>query len=289
MNNNFLSAINAIDSINKSYTFGVYIPSLGREVQFTQMTTAQQKAFIKNTMAPGNTGTSTLVYATHSLLKNNCAEPDVNVDEFTLIDKIIACTMIRIMSVGDKMSVTIGEDEEANKQGITVNIQLTQLYNQMLEKWSKIEFKNIINPEKCPFTVEIGIPTVGDELKIEQDAQEKTKKRVNDKSNQDEIAYTFGELFLQEIVKFVRKVTINQGEDEEGKPKIIEVNMLDLPTRNRLDLLEKLPSQVMSPAIVEINKIVEQTSDLQVLNIDHEGQHYEYKVEVLNSAFFTVS
>lgn len=289
MNNNYLSAISAIDNINKSFSFGIFIPSLNREVQFHQMTTSQQKAFIKNTMAAGNTGTSSLIYATHNLLKENCAEQDVNVDNFTVIDKLIACTMIRIMSVGASMSVVVGADEENDKPGFNVNIDLETLYNKMLKTYTSVQFNPIIKIENNPIIIEIGLPTVGDELKIEQDAQEKTKKRINEKSTQNEVAYTFGELFIQEIVKYIRCVTIKDKNKDTGEDENIVINMLEIPTKHRLDIIEKLPSNIMSPAIVEINKMVEKISDLTMLSVDHENQHYEYKVDVLNSTFFTIT
>lgn len=289
MNNTYLSAINAIDNINNSYSYGVFIPSLGREVQFHQMTTSQQKAFIKNTMAAGNTGTSSLIYATHNLLKENCAEKDIDVDEFTVVDKLVACTMIRIMSVGSQITVTVGADEEKKKPGFNVNINLMNLYDKMVNTYKSVEFTPVIKVDNCPFTVEIGLPTVGDEFRIEQDAQEKTKKRIDEHSSQNEVASTFGELFIQEIVKYIRSITIASKNKDTGEPEDIVVNMLDLPTKQRLDLLEKLPSNIMSPAIVEINKMVEQVSNLSMLSIDHENQHYEYKVDVLNSTFFTVT
>ena len=100
-----------MDRVNEVFAYEVWVPSLKRNVMFREINTNQQKRLIKAIIDSPIYNTE-FIFALRKVIKENCSDPEVNVDELTIIDKLIIALKMRSVSVSDTLELKVPIDDE---------------------------------------------------------------------------------------------------------------------------------------------------------------------------------
>lgn len=286
----YTTALKTINEIKTAFTYPIFIPSLGKEVRFIQMTTAQQKAFVKISMLNTSAQDAAFSNAAYSLIKETCTEA-IDVDALTILDRLVICLMIRIMSVGNTLKISVGPDnlnesEEAqpnsNGETFSLNIDLVALYNKIISEYAKINTsEQVISIPENPISVVIAVPTIKDEIKINTMLDEFGSTPKNDPNNTT-YADIFSKTFYAELIKYIKKVIIKNESTNETST----VDFTVLTPKQKMDIYLSIPSNVTTAAMIKINELVSDINKLTMFDINHKNKQYRYNIEVLNSDFF---
>jgi hypothetical protein len=222
-----------IDQINDTFAYGVWIPSLKREVLFKEITTSQQKKLIKSIIDSPVYNTQ-FIFALYQVIKENCAEKDVNLDELTILDKFFISFAMRSASIDDVWEMDFGKN---NKRGFSLK--------KIIDDAKLVEF-NIDNKvvEDGPYSAECGIPLISNEFNIERElrssSNDETIEGLNIKKT-GAARQMMGDIFVSELVKHIRKITIKRS-DEESLNITFDNNMT---AQNKIAIIEKLPAKLI--------------------------------------------
>ena len=286
----YSSTLKALNEVKTSFTYPIFVPSLDRDVRFMQMTTAHQKNFVKISMLSQAAQSISFTAATRSLILETCAE-SIDVDNLTVLDRIIICLMIRIMSVGNTMEVSIdtnednenSENRDKNKpESFSINIDLGMLYKKAISEYTKIDTsKQTIAVDGYPISVQISIPTIKEEAKILPMLENINKVNGNDSDN-EKYAKVFSDTFYVELIKYIRTVSIKNTTTQEETV----IDFSELTPKQMLDVALNIPASVTSAIILRVNQLISSINGLTMFNVKHNGREYSYNVEVLDSNFF---
>jgi hypothetical protein len=228
---NTKKVIELLKELEINTSFDVYLPSLQREVKFKQLTTEQLKRILRTALI--TTGySSEFILTFNAIIKENCLDKSVNIDNLTIYDKVFIIYKTKIISISPDYNFVFTEDEiktysleEANK-----TIYLTDIFNEFVSK--KITF----TPETVTYnncTVTCSIPSLATENKLESELH---KNIIIDLESEAEVSKVISEAFINEVAKFVTSVNINEE----------EVNFLLLNFTERVKVIENLPVTITS-------------------------------------------
>lgn len=280
--------VSMLSRMNDTFSFPIYIPSLKKDVQFRQMTTSQQKTLVK-TLVNNNEQSSDFIYAIYNIIKNNCVDKDVDIDTLTILDKMLICIKLRAVSIGPDVTITIDKIRNEAKELIPINLSLDKAYDDMKKMYTPT-FEASCTAELVDKTTKymIGcvIPTLKTEIAIEKELQESLKQKIEEsKENSKELKDAVGDMFIQEIVKFVSYIAIPTDTDGE----LQKVDFAQLSFKNRIRLLEALPSSMTSKLVEHVNKATSKLNSLSLVKLTHDGVKHSYQLEVTSNSFFIPS
>ncbi|MDD4110025.1 MAG: hypothetical protein PHS54_00565 [Clostridia bacterium] len=276
-----IKPITSIDQINKiikrkeiAYASHFMIPSLKKEVPFNEINTSQQKRLIKSVIDSPVYNTE-FIFTFREILKENCQDPLVDIDNLTIIDKLILALGLRMKSVGDKIDV-----EVTTKDGSKVNVGLeaSKILNMALNVLIDIGPQTLEDPY---FKLVCSIPTIGSEYKVEKDLRSNTTNIEIE--NVEEIRQTIGDAFVSEIVKYISKVFI-KDQDE----KLIPIDWAQLKTSDRIKVVETFKTTLLKEIINYINNVRKEIDKIELINFEFKGEKYERRLTI-DGNFFTIS
>ena len=175
--------LNKIAETQKKYSFPIFIPSLNREVPFHQMTTAQQKIFLKASMSDNKRYSNTM-YALFSIIQTNIADKTVDVSKFTVLDKLIIALAIRAYSVSPEYRVRVNDIKHDDGTPVTAKIDLSALISKIIKTFKGKKLSQIISVDSSNIQAAISLPTIGTEVEIERQFEEKARNDAQ--NNEDE-------------------------------------------------------------------------------------------------------
>ena len=221
---NINNVLTSLENLNKTYE--IFVPSLNKKAKFKGLTTKQQKDAVKSALDKSLAGLSFSNLA-NSIISENCTEK-LN---FLLTDRSYILVVLRSLS----LSKTITTDEG------TVDI-------------SFVETNNISTPKEL-LTFEItednlrvicSIPSLSKDTFVNNE----TKKKIQPLPENDNLPKeAVGEMFVNELVKYIDKIVINDG----NQP--VEVVFNDITFAQRVQIAEKLPLTVNSKLVNYINEV----------------------------------
>jgi hypothetical protein len=272
----------SIDSILKeitknedAYASGYWVPSLKREVRFRDINTSQQKRLAKSIIDSPVFKTE-FIFTMRDILKENCAE-SIDIDELTLIDKLTLILGLRIVNIGGELDTDL---QLKDKSPMKVKIDLMKLYNEVKSTLSDI------NPEEFEdeyFKIECDMLTVGDEYRLEKEMREHVDVIKQDVKTSHDMRELIGDIYINEIVKYISKVSIKQEDQFVPITKWKEFSFKD-----RIKLIERFKTKLLKSIIGYISKVKEEINKITIVNIDIDGETYEKKLGV-DGGFFTIS
>lgn len=270
---NIEDVLNLMSRVNEVFTYGVWIPSLNREVMFREINTSQQKRLIKSLIDSPVYNTE-LIFTLRQILKENCADPKIDIDNLTILDKLFIVIKMRMISIGDVIEVDFGNN---NVRGFSLEGILDKAKKDIIAPSPK-EF----NIE--PYTVYCSIPSILTEYRLE-DEMRRNVDEVKVESN-SEIRAMIGDAFIGEIVKFIDRLDIKDGD------KITRINLNDISFRNRIALIEALPIKLIEQVISYITEIRKELDKVVLISTTVVKDGKEEKLEErlnINGSFFTSS
>jgi len=271
------NVLKLMDRANEVFSYEIWVPSLGKEIMFREINTSQQKRLIKSVIDSPIYNTE-FIFTLRKIIKENCVDPEVDIDQLTLLDKISIAISMRINSIGDIVEMEFESDDGPVPRGISLkNIQ------KQIKKLKPLKTAKIVD-DKGVYTLDCSIPSILTEHSLEQEFR--SNHEIDDINTSEELRDTIGVAFINELIKYVNVLTIKTEENET----VINLNDVDFSTR--IKLIEKLPERLTSKLIDYIEKIKKELDKVILIKveIDKEGkkQMLEERLSI-DGGFFTAS
>jgi hypothetical protein len=224
--------LSKLKEINDSNLVSVYVPSVGKSVNFKPISVKQQKDLIKSGL-DGHLSGITISNTISQIILDNSVEKH----SFVVTDKYPIIIALRRQSFGSE--VLVKQDEKQ------INFNLDKILSRKLQYSSADEY--IIELSGTTLKAYLNLVSLEDDIKINNIQLEKSRKNKD-----EEISETVGSLFIYEIVKFVSKIEI----DEENV-----VDMSKLPIKDRLTIVENIPATLNNQILEYIQKFRKEETD----------------------------
>jgi hypothetical protein len=271
-----------MDRVNEVFAYEVWVPSLNKNVMFRELNTNQQKRLIKAIIDSPVYNTE-FIFTLRKIINENCADPTINVDELTILDKMLIAMKMRSVSVGDMVELKIPVGDGDDKTIIQRGIGLESLIAQLKDTVKLPEVKTFIDDREI-YHIECGVPTIATEYRLENEMRKNTES--GDINNYTELRQTVGDVFIGEIAKYVRGISITEG------GSLTKINIDDLSFRNRLAVIEKIPERIIKDVVDYIEGVTEEIGKVTLVSInigtDEEPEIKEEKFSI-DGNFFTSS
>lgn len=255
-----------------SYASSIWVPSINKEVRFLEINTGQQKRLVKSIVDSPVFDTE-FVCTFRDVLKENCVD-EVDIDTFTIIDKLFIAINLRASSIGPLIPM-----ETKNKAGekININIDLSEVLKHAKEKITKIESavfsNNAVNVTCC-------LPTIGVEYRLEKEIHSEGKDI--DFEDVNEIKEIIGEAFIEEIAKYIGNVTLKEKEGETS------IQWETLSFTDRLRIIATFDSKILKQIIGYINEVKQAVNNVEIVNFKFNEEIFTERL-VLDENFFLLS
>ena len=252
-NQKVTDVLKQLETLNQQASIDIFIPSLKRNVKFKNLTLKQQKNLLKSSIDESLTKLSFSVNF-YQIIKENINEP-INIDSFYSFDKLSIAVSLRANGLDREYKE---KDKTYNLEDLINNIPNIAITPDLLEGVIDVEGMQIV----------VSAPT----LKVDRDLSSYAVGKIANLTASD-IKTIISELFILEVLKFIKSITIKTGDTEN----IIEMNAI----RNdeKVALAEKLPSHVTNKILDFIKKYRQLENNLTKLD--------DINVEV-DGSFFTI-
>jgi len=239
--------INLIQGLDNESCFTLLIPSLQKDIKIKQLTTEQLKRILK-TVIDSPVYNSEFIKTFNSIIKENCIDTEINTDSFTIYDKTLLLFKLKIESMSSDFNFSFTEEEILNnnltERNKTVNIE--SHFNDFLKKNINFEPHTI---EYNNSSVVCNLPTIYTENKLEHELHKNIKIEVN---TPEELRAIVGETFINEVTKFITNIKVNGT----------EIDLMKLSFKNRISVVESLPTQIINKVVKYIEKYRETLKQL---------------------------
>lgn len=259
--------INLMNRVNETFGYGIWIPSLNKEVMFREITTAQQKRLVKAVIDSPVYNTE-FIFAINQIIKENCIEK-IDIDELTILDKLFICLKMRAVSISDTLELEFKHDEKELKRGISLN----KVYEEAKEKFPVEKLKTFtIKDDK--YEIICGMPTLKVEYSLERELRNNTQDiEIKDIQTMRNVV---GDVYITELVKFIKQINVTVDDEQ-----VMKIDFNDnINCRNRIAIIENIPTKVIDKVIKYINDIKTELSKLTLISFtvkDKDGNDKEIK------------
>lgn len=253
MADNVDNVLKFLKELSVSTSFSITVPSNGKELTFKQLNTEQLKQLLE-TIADTAAFNNNFNIIFYKILKENLITPDININDLTIYDAQYLALQIRANSLSDKLTVYFSDDEIQNYQlpGNKHEINLKELLKH--KKLNSI-------PEDSVTENGVYITCKVSTIKDENDFIKYFTDNLNTFLDK-ELQNVVGEIFLYEIVKSIKDVTIND----------IMTNFSSLTFKDRIEIVKQLPTTLTGKIINYIEKYKQALYDLYLVDIQTEVQ-----------------
>jgi hypothetical protein len=247
--------INLIQGLDNESSFTLFIPSLQKDVRFKQLTTEQLKRILK-TVVDSPVYNSEFIKTFNSIIKENCLDKDININNLTSYDKILILFKVKIESISSDFNFVFTEEEIQNnnlaERNKTVNIETH--FQEFLKK--NVNFEPLTIEYNNSYVV-CNLPTIYTENKLELELHKNIKIEV---TTPEELRAIVGETFINEVTKFITAINVNET----------DIDLMKLSFKNRISVVENLPTQIINKVVKYIEKYREALKPLLTYKISAE-------------------
>lgn len=271
MAQNIQDILSQLDRVNSSLSYEVYIPSLKKSVYFKEMTTAQQKRIIKS-IIDSPIYNSEFIKATFNIISENCADTNVNINDFTIIDKLIILLKMRSVSLGNE--ITVEFQSKLLKDKVSSKINIDDIYDECVKSLKHIKDKKI---EIDGISVICGLPNILTEFKLEEQLHNAWEDEKYE--TKEELQNSVGEKFVTEVCKFIKEINIGD----------MHVILSDIPFGQRLQIVEKIPTKLLKKVFDYIQQCSNIINKVLLINksitVGEETEVIEQRLDITSSFF----
>jgi hypothetical protein len=247
------SILSLLSNEDSKLTFSILVPSLQQEITFKQLTTEQLKRLLK-TIIDSPVYNTEFTLTINSVIKENCTDKTIDTGKFTIFDKLFIVFKTRIESISDTYIVKF-TDEEIKDNNLTeksLSINLVERLDNFAKQNNTFDNKDYSLNE---FTITCSLPTLEIENKFEKELHKNIKTDIN---TPEELREIIGSTFVNEISKYITKLQIGE--------KVIDLSNYNF--KERVKVIEKLPTNLINNAIKFIEKYKDLTGLLFKINTD---------------------
>jgi hypothetical protein len=216
MSENITDILKQLEKLNETTGISVYVPSLGKAIRFKNINLKQQKDLLKSSIDDTLTRLS-FTTKFYSIIKENAID-FIDASKLLVIDRLAIAIALR----SSGLSSAYGSIDLNN---LIKQIQATTVDVSALK--TTVEIQGL--------TVNLEAPTLG----VDNDISLTTIAKLKNISDRD-VKTQIGELFVHEIVKFIRSITFKTEDGEQT------ATFTNLSTDNKISITEKLPSTATS-------------------------------------------
>jgi hypothetical protein len=228
MSSNVADILKQLDTLNQQSGVAVYIPSLKRTVRFKSLNLRQQKNLLKSSVEETLTKLS-FITNFYSIIQENILET-LNINDLYIFDRIAIAIALRASSLDSKYTIedSVFDLNDRLKEIPSITIDTDTIT-------STVDVQNL--------TVALEVPRLGIDRDISATVMNKLRS-----SQSDDIRTLIGELFVHEIIKFVKAVTFKT----ETGDTVVE--FANIKTEDRLAIIEKFPTLLTNQILDFIKK-----------------------------------
>lgn len=228
MTNSIPDILKQLDDLNKQSSLEIFVPSLNRTVKFKALNLKQQKDLLKSSIEETLTKLS---FATsfYNILQESIVDK-ININDLYIFDRTAIAIALRALSLDSKYTT---DNEEYNLLDKVKEIPAIILQPNSIE--GVIETPNLI--------IALEVPKLGVDRDISNIVLSKFRA-----SKIDDVKTIIGELFINEIIKFVKTVTFKTETEE---------NIIDFSTiknDSKLAIVEKFQTTITNQILDFIKK-----------------------------------
>ena len=275
-----VKAITSFEQISKiikrndiAYASHFTIPSLKKDVPFNEINTSQQKRLVKSVLDSPVYNTE-FIYTFREILKENCQDPSVDIDNLTIIDKLVLALGLRMKSVGDKIEVDV---QTKNGENVSAGLEIPKILQMALDNLTDIAPKTIEDPF---FIIECSVPTIGIEYKLEKELRNKiTNIEIED---MEELRKTVGDAFIGEVVKYISKITVKLPDGN------IPVDWNKFNFTERIKVVETFKTGLLKSVLDYINTVRREVDKVELIKFEFRGEEFERRLTI-DGNFFMIS
>jgi hypothetical protein len=270
--NSINDILNIINKTNEQFAFDVWVPSLNKDVPFREITTGQQKTIVK-TIVDSPTMNSNFITVTNNIIKNNCADPEIAVDNLTIIDKLFILMKMRAVCIDKNLEIEKGKS-------------IIDLDGVIESAKKNINIPNPMSISNDVYKIYIGIPTIKNEKLIEEDLHDRTKDTLasltSTTNSMAQLGALISDTYTSEIVKYVEMVEILNNNEP------ICINFNDVKISDRIKIIETIPVMLVNKIIEFIQRVKVETDKILTVKIIN-GTEVKEEVVSIDTGFFTKS
>lgn len=264
--------LKVVNKVNKKvFKYPVWIPSLKKEVSFTELTTEQQKRIVK-TIVNSPLYQAEFMGVMKDVVKENCTDSKIDVDKLNIIDKFFILLKMRSVSIGKQIKLE-------NKK----MVDLDEILDKAKEKVKTLKPKPVSDDEGI-YEILVRVPTIENEYLVDIGLQDNVITNIDEQNiNVATIKGILGETFTSEIVKYISTVSIK--DDDET----VNINFDNMGFTDRIKILELIPTKVTEKVVAYIEKVRKEIDKLVIVKtIGDDGKVKEEKLSI-DGSFFTSS
>jgi len=247
--------INLLQAVEQETSFNVFVPSLQKNVKFKPLSTEQLKRILK-TVVDSPIYSTEFTITINSIIKENCLDKTVTDDTLTIYDKLLVVLKLRTASISDNYTFTFTEEEieTYSLAEKTKTISYTEHYEDFI-KHALTFPEELITIDSCLVTC--NLPSLQTENRLEKELHKNAKIDV---STPEELRTIVGETFINEVTKFISNISIND----------IAIDLTNLSFKERIRLVEKLPTKIINQVIKYIEKYRNSVKPLTTVKVQCE-------------------
>lgn len=241
--------IKALKELSIAASFDITVPSSQKRLTFKQLNTEQLKEILETIaeVIAFNNNFNTTFY---KILKENLLTPDTNIDELTIYDAQYIALLIRVNSLSENYTIYF-TDEEVQSYQLPGNKHILNLKEVVNYKRVQNISENTITENNISVTCKV--PTIKDE----KDFINYFTTNLNTFLEKD-FQNVVGEIFIYEIVKSIKDVTINN----------IKTDFSTIAFDNRIEIVKQLPTTLTGKIISYIESYKQALYDLYLVDIE---------------------
>ena len=226
MSSNVNDILKQLDTLNQQSGVDVYVPSLHRTVKFKPLNLKQQKNLLKSSVEETLTKLS-FITNFYSIIQENILET-ININDLYIFDRIAIAIALRSSSLDAIYSIddTTYDLRDKLKEYSSINVDQKIIT-------SVAEVQNL--------SVNLEVPRLG----VDRDICVIVMNKIRALQS-DDVRVLIGELFIHEILKFIKTVTFKA---ETGDNVIV---FSDIKTEDKLAIVEKFPTSLTSQILIFI-------------------------------------
>jgi hypothetical protein len=241
--------LDKLNKINNDNAISIFVPSVNKEIKFKPLNIKQQKDLIKTAMDGAAAG-ATLNQTLNDIIVTNALEQIT----FKVYDRYAIIIALRSAIIGDVYMHGDGE------------VKLSTILKQNIKDFKQKTFVESAKIDYHTIIASIELPSIAKDIKI----NERFIKNVKIKENSDNYGEAIGNLYVYEIVKFIKSLQI------EGDDEIYDFENLSL--KDCVAIVESLPAGLNTKIIEFIEGIRE---------IENGFLQTENGMVEISAAFFT--
>lgn len=250
--NNVTDILKQLDSLNLSSGTDVYIPSLQRTVKFKNLNLKQQKDLLKSSVDETLTKL-TFIVNFFSIIQENIIDTTINTNTLYAFDRSAIALTLRVKGLDSTYTV---DDEVIDLNDALVQLPSVKPTPDILTSTASIQ----------NLSVELEVPR----LNVDRDISAVAVSKIKNIQDRD-IKTLVGELFIHEIIKFVKSVTFKS---ETGDQTITFDN---IKVDDKIAIIEKFPSTLTSQVLEFIKSYRDfesQFTTINGVNIEIDGSFF---------------